>query len=164
MSITLPRIRRDSKPQRKHRADDRIAELEAQHAAELTALRDENVTLLNRQASSDDFFALLANDVYTTNAAWKQEKQARGEAEEAAAQMRMERDEWMNEALALRARFGPQIAAEANANRIDVPPMVRDTSAVEDQATGPIDVRALWEARDAGLLGPVTDPGQVTAT
>lgn len=37
-------------------------------------------------------------------------------------------------------------------------------SAIEDQATGPIDVRALWEARDAGLLGPlrpVTDPGHI---
>lgn len=151
MSIALPRIRRDSKPQRKHRADDRIAELRA-----------DNVKLLNRQAAADDFFALLANDVYVTNAALGQEKQARGEAEEAAAQMRMERDQWRDEALALRARFGPQIAAEINANRIDVPPMIRDTSAMEDQATGPIDVTALWEARDAGLLGPVTDPGHAT--
>lgn len=76
-------------------------------------------------------------------------------------QARDERDEWRDEALRLRAKFGPQLAAEANANRITVPPMVRDTSAVEDQATGPIDVKALWDARDAGLLGPVTDPGHV---
>jgi chromosome segregation ATPase len=52
-------------------------------------------------------------------------------------------------------------AAEANTNRVDVPSMVRDTSAIEDQATGPIDVRTLWAARDAGLLGPVTDPGHI---
>lgn len=77
-------------------------------------------------------------------------------------QAREERDQWRDEALRLRAKFGPQLAAEANATRITVPPMVRDTSALEDQATGPIDVRALWEARDAGLLGPVTDPGRIT--
>lgn len=158
MSIALPRIRRDSKPQRKHRADDRIAELNER----IADLCRDAVKLMDRQAAADDFFALLANDVYTTNAALGQEKQARGEAEEAAAQMRMERDEWMNEALALRARFGPQIAAEENANRIDVPPMVRDTSDPRDQATGPINVTALWEARDAGLLGTVTDPGHAT--
>jgi chromosome segregation ATPase len=73
--------------------------------------------------------------------------------------LRLEREET--------ARLREQLAAyksrEANANRVDVPPMVRDTSAIEDQATGPIDVRALWEARDAGLLGigPVTDPGRI---
>ncbi|SOD80033.1 hypothetical protein SAMN06272781_6834 [Streptomyces sp. 1222.2] len=63
-----------------------------------------------------------------------------------------ERDVLLAEVLRFRARFGAQLAAEANANRIDVPPMVRDTSAIEDQATGPIDVRPLWAARDAGLL------------
>ncbi|NED75311.1 hypothetical protein G3I51_23910 [Streptomyces sp. SID9944] len=42
----------------------------------------------------------------------------------------------------------------ATATAVTVPPMVRDTSAIEDQATAPIDVRPLWVARDAGLLGP----------
>jgi outer membrane murein-binding lipoprotein Lpp len=78
-----------------------------------------------------------------------------------ARQAREERDEWRNRALALQARFGAQLAAEDNAHRVDVPPMVRDTSAIEDQATGPIDVRTLREAANAGLLGPVTDPGHV---
>lgn len=76
--------------------------------------------------------------------------------------VREDRDDWRDEVLALRARFGAQIAAEANANAVTVPPMVRDTTAIEDQATGPIDVRTLWAARDAGLLGPVVDPGHVT--
>lgn len=49
----------------------------------------------------------------------------------------------------------------ANATRVDVPPMERDTSAVEDQATGPIDVQTLWDAHGTG---PVTDPGQVRQT
>ena len=62
----------------------------------------------------------------------------------------------------LRKRLAPFLSAQANANRVDVPPMERDTSAIEDQATGPINVTALWEARDAGLLGPVTDPGRIT--
>lgn len=59
-------------------------------------------------------------------------------------------------------------AYKANAEAVTVPPMERDTRAVEDQATGPIDVRPLWEA-----LGPVVrvstsgasaDPGHVPAT
>lgn len=73
-----------------------------------------------------------------------------------------DRDEWRDEALALRARFGAQIAAEANANRVTVPPMERDTTAIEDQATGPIYVQTLRDAAAAGLLGPVTDPGHIT--
>ena len=67
-----------------------------------------------------------------------------------------ERDGLAEELAALKTKFGPQLAAEANANRVDVPPMVRDTSAPEDQATAPIDVRPLWEALG---VGPVTDPG-----
>lgn len=115
-------------------------------------LRRDIAKLLNRQAAADDFFALLLNDVVTTNAAWEQEKQLRGEAEEAASQMQMDRDEWRDEALRLRARFGAQLAAEANATAVTVPCGYRDTSAIEDQATGPIDVRPLWAAADAGLL------------
>lgn len=119
---------------------------------EVQRLREDIAKLLNRQAGSDDFFALLMHDVVTTNAAWQQEKQLRGEAEEAASQMQMDRDGWRDEALRLRARFGAQIAAEANASAVTVPCGYRDTSAIEDQATGPIDVRPLWAAADAGLL------------
>jgi hypothetical protein len=69
-----------------------------------------------------------------------------------------ERDYWRDEALALKARFGPHLAAEANAHRIDVPPMVRPVDGPEDEATAPIDVRPLWAALGAG---PVTDPGRI---
>lgn len=149
MSLTIPFVgRRD----RKHRAVDKVAEL-----------RGENIQLLTRMAAADDFFAVLMHDVTTTNTAWEREKELRGEAEEAAAQMRMERDEWMAEALALRAQLAPYKAAEANAHRIDVPPMVRDTAAIEDQATGPIDVRTLWAAASTGPIGPVMDPGHVAS-
>ena len=70
------------------------------------------------------------------------------------------RDELLTEVTALKERFGPELAAEANANAIDVPPMARIGA---DQETVPqgIDVRPLWAARDAGLLGPVTDPGHI---
>ena len=67
-------------------------------------------------------------------------------------------DELLTEVTALKERFGPELAAEANANAIDVPPMARIGA---DQDTAPIDVRPLWAARDAGLLGPVTDPGHI---
>ncbi|MFD9284879.1 hypothetical protein ACFWD7_48025 [Streptomyces mirabilis] len=132
-------------------------------ADKLAELRYENRKLLTRQMAADDYFALLMQDRDEVYTAWTWAEQARQEAETAAACMQSERDEWRDEALRLRARFGAQLAAEANANRVDVPPMVRDTSAIEDQATGPIDVTTLWEARDAGLLGPVTDPGRVHA-
>jgi outer membrane murein-binding lipoprotein Lpp len=79
---------------------------------------------------------------------------------EDARQASQERDEWRARALALQARFGAQIAAEENANAITVPPAVRPIDGPEDEATAPIDVRPLWKARDAGLLGPVLDPGQ----
>ncbi|MEU9436546.1 hypothetical protein [Streptomyces sp. NPDC048252] len=74
-----------------------------------------------------------------------------------------ERDHLEREVAALKRRFAAQLAADANTHRITVPPMVRDTSAIEDQATGPINVRSLREAAAAGLLGPihaVTDPGR----
>ncbi|AWT42609.1 MULTISPECIES: hypothetical protein [Streptomyces] len=72
-----------------------------------------------------------------------------------------ERDELAEELAALKRRFAALLAVEANTHRIDVPPMVRDTSAIEDQATEPIDVRPLQEAAALGLLGPVTDPGRI---
>ncbi|WP_372344639.1 hypothetical protein [Streptomyces sp. KL116D] len=43
----------------------------------------------------------------------------------------------------------------ANRDAVTVPPMERDTTAIEDQATAPIDVTTLREAAAAGRLGPV---------
>jgi hypothetical protein len=148
VSLTIPFVgRRD----RKHSPDTVIRNL-----------RRDMAKVMNRQAAADDFFAVLLNDVTVTNAAWEQEKQLRGEAEEAAAQMRMDRDEWMAEALRLRALLAPYKAAEANAHRVDVPAMERDTSHPADQATAPIDVRPLWDALGVGPTTAVTDPGHVT--
>jgi len=134
----------------------------------VTELRDENRKLLTRQMAADDYFALLVQDRNEVYAAWEDERRKREDAEQAAAAMQSERDElleecveWRVEAQTLRKRLAPFLAAEANAHRVDVPPMERDTSAIEDQATGPIDVRTLQEAANAGLLGPVTDPGHI---
>jgi hypothetical protein len=129
----------------------------------VTELRAENVILLGNLHSAGDAIALLRQDLAEAHA-------HQAVAEEIVVQqladiddVTAERDQLLDEVLMFRARFGPQLAAEANANRITVPPMVRDTTAIEDQATGPINVTALWEARDAGLLGPVTNPGHVHA-
>jgi hypothetical protein len=155
VSLTIPFVSR--RDRRKHSPDTIIRNL-----------RDENVKLLNRQAAADDFFALLIQDRNDVYAAWEDERRKRGAAEQAAAAMQSERDElleecaeWRVEAQTLGNRLAPFLAAEANAHRVTVPPMVRDTSAIEDQATGPINVTALWEAADAGLLGAVTNPGHM---
>lgn len=124
-------------------------------------LRDENRRLLTIVAGADDAFALL-------HQALAEARAKQGEAEEIVVKqladiddLTTERDGLLDEVLKFRARFGPQLAAEANAAAVTVPPMVRDTTAIEDQATGPIYVRPLQEAAAAGLLGPVLNPGRV---
>jgi hypothetical protein len=128
---------------------------------EVERLRENEIALLTNLHAAGDEIALLLNDLADAH-------KKQGEAEELVVKqladiddLTVERDHWRDTALALQKRFGPQLAAEANANAVTVPPMVRDTTAIEDQATGPIDVSPLWAARDAGLLGPVTDPGRI---
>lgn len=58
-------------------------------------------------------------------------------------------------------------AYKANVEAVTVPPMERDTRNGADQATGPIDVRPLWEAHGMGPIvqvstsGASANPGQV---
>ncbi|MFD8200602.1 hypothetical protein [Streptomyces sp. NPDC059701] len=134
----------------RRRAVDKVAEL-----------REENRRLFTRLMGADDAFALLHQQLADTAA-----RQA--EAEEIIVQqlanlddLHAENEQLRDELAALKVRFGPELAAEANANAIAVPPMVRDTSAIEDQATQPIPVVTLAEAAAAGRLGPVTDPGHI---
>jgi predicted nucleic acid-binding Zn-ribbon protein len=56
-----------------------------------------------------------------------------------------ERDQAQAELAALRAQLAPYLAADATAGAITVPQMERDTSAIEDQATAPIQVTTLRE-------------------
>ncbi|MFF7824249.1 hypothetical protein ACFZCM_03400 [Streptomyces rochei] len=69
-----------------------------------------------------------------------------------------ENDQLRDELAALKVRFGPELAAEANAHPITVPPMIRPVDGPEDQATAPIDVKPLWDALG---VRPVTDPGKI---
>lgn len=126
-------------------------------ADKLAELRDDVRSLLTFKMAADDYFALLTQDRDEVYACWREEQVLRQEAEETAARMQSERDEWRDEALALRTRFSPQLAAEANADAVTVPPAIRDTSAFEDQATEPIKVLTLQEA--FGGTDPAHVPG-----
>lgn len=59
--------------------------------------------------------------------------------------LKNERDELRADNEALRRQLAPYLAADANAAAVTVPQMVRDTSAIEDQATAPIRVTTLRE-------------------
>jgi small-conductance mechanosensitive channel len=69
-------------------------------------------------------------------------------AEEAERQL----DEQMVELVALR-QFKANVTSVSSLPEHDPDP--------DDQDTGTFNVTALWDARDAGLLGPVTDPGRI---
>ncbi|MCX4596174.1 hypothetical protein OG819_42935 [Streptomyces sp. NBC_01549] len=160
MSITIPFVSRREKPRKANRVEVKLARTREQ----LAAVRQDNVKLLNRQAEADDFFALLMNDVVTTNEAWQQEKKARTLLEDINRSLRSEVDAWQELADDLRAQLAPFLAAEANANRVDVPPMVRPIDGPEDQATGPIYVKPLWEALGVHYAGPgAASPAHVPA-
>ena len=137
----------------------RPKERKHRHADTIRRLRREKRQLLDRQQAADDYFQRLIADRNEVYSCWLDERDGRLIAESAASQMRSERDEWRDEALRLRARFGAQIAAEANANAVTVPPMVRPIDGPQDEATAPIDVRPLWDALGVGPTTAVTDPG-----
>jgi hypothetical protein len=123
---------------------------------EVERLRERGQQLETALGSAGDEVALLRWDLTVAHHHLDEAQEIVVQQQATVDELTTERDYWRDEALALKARFGPHLAAEANANRIDVPRMVRDTTAIEDQATGPIDVRPLW---DAVGIRPVTDPG-----
>jgi hypothetical protein len=126
---------RRPRPARKHRATDEVERLRG-------LLDGANILIRGMQLQVDDRDASLA-------AAHARQNELEGLADKLQAEaieLTEERDH-LDEALAaLRRRFAVELAADANATAITVPLMVRDTSAIEDQATGPIDVRTLWDA------------------
>ena len=132
-------------------------------ADKVEELRRDIFHLLTQKAAADDAFMLLHQELADAH-------KKQGEAEELVVKqladiddLTAERDALAEEVTALKRRFGPQLAAEANANAVTVPSWVRDTSDPADQATGPIDVSPLWAARDAGLLGPDDDTQPIEA-
>jgi hypothetical protein len=124
-------------------------------------LREDIAKLLDWQMAADDYFARLVADRADVYAAWECEAQARQEAEDVAAATRTDLDAAEAELGYLRKRLAPFLAAEANANRITVPPMVRPIDGPEDQATGPIYVQPLWDALGTGPTAAVTNPSRV---
>lgn len=139
----IPRLKGNGR----RRAVDKVAEL-----------RDENRRLFTRLMGADDAFALLHQQLAETAARQAEAEEIVVKQQADIDDLTEENEQLRDELAALKVRFGPELAAEANAHPITVPPMVRDTSAFEDQATAPIDVRPLWDA-----LGPrpVTNPGRV---
>lgn len=125
---------------------------------ELDRLKEKVRKLLAWQEQADDYFNRIIADRADVYAAWEDERDGRIVAESAATQLRIERDEWMAEAERLAAELAPYKAAEANAAAVDVPPMKRIGC---DDDTTSVDVTALWEAAEAGLL-PGCGPGRLT--
>jgi chromosome segregation ATPase len=149
---------RRPRPVRKHRADDRIADLQAQHAAEMERLQLKlgwaNSLIRTQQVQIDD--AEIKRDWIASRQAEAEELVVKLQAD--VVDLTAERDRLAEDLAALRNRFGAQLAAEANANRVDVPPMRRIGT---DQDTKSVDVTSLWAAADAGLL-PGCGPGRLT--
>jgi hypothetical protein len=130
----------------RRRAIDKVAELR----------RDLSLALSQMHAAGDEI-ALLQQDLAEARGMQAEAEEIVVQQQATVDELTTERDSWRDQALALKARFSAQLAADANANRIDVLPMIRPIDGPEDQATGPIDVRPLW---DAVGIRPVTDLGR----
>ena len=122
---------------------------------EVERLRENEISLLTALHAAGDDIAALRQKL-------AQARQHQAEAELVVVcqqadidDLTAERDGLNEELAGLKTKFAAELAEEANANAITVPIAVRDTSSPEDQATAPIDVRPLWEARDAGLLDTI---------
>ncbi|WP_392750629.1 hypothetical protein [Streptomyces sp. LN590] len=108
-------------------------------------LREENRLLLAREVAASDFFALLIHDRDDVYAAWQQSQKRAADAELVVVCQQGAIEDLAAEVTSLKAQL-------ANATRVDVPLMERDTRHGADQATTPIDVRPLW---DAIGIGPI---------
>ncbi|MFG3136049.1 hypothetical protein ACGFZA_07480 [Streptomyces sp. NPDC048211] len=135
---------------RKHRAVDAV-----------TQLRDENRRLLGQLIGAHDHIAIQDHTLAEVRV-------LRAEAEQVVVclaanveELTEERDQLAEANEALRTQLAPYLAADANRDAITVPDLVRDTAAVEDQATAPIDVRPLWEAHGISPVLRIADAPSV---
>ncbi|MDQ0694294.1 hypothetical protein [Streptomyces sp. W4I9-2] len=135
-----------SKP--KHRAADKVAELERQ----LKDQQAQTASAFGQLIGAADTIAILEADLADVRA-------KRAKAEQVVVCLAADLDDLAAENIglldrneALQKQLAPFLAAEANRNAVTVPPAERDTSRFEDQATAPIDVRDL---RDRFAAGPV---------
>ncbi|WP_030917472.1 hypothetical protein [Streptomyces sp. NRRL B-24720] len=144
MSLHLG-IRRHSRP--KHRAVDAVEDL-----------REENRHLRAQLVGAATAVGQLDQRL---TAAHNQLKAANGTNVSLARQVNglsTERNELVDENEALLQQLAPYLAADANRNAVTVPPSIRDTTAGEDQATTPINVRPLWDALGIGPIVRVDNP------
>ncbi|MEV5862333.1 hypothetical protein AB0L83_21790 [Streptomyces sp. NPDC052071] len=111
----------------KHRAEDVIASLRAQ----LVGAGD-HIGYLERTLADTNAYRAEAEMVVVCQGA-------------EIGDLKDERDQMQAELVNVRQVLAPYLAAEANAGAVTVPEMVRDTSALEDQATAPIAVTTLRE-------------------
>ncbi len=125
---------------------------------EVERLREREQQLETALGAAGDEVALLRWDVTVAHHHLDEAQATVVQQQAAIDDLTAERDQWMAEALALKARFSAELAVEANTHRIDVPPMVRPVDGPEDEATAPIDVQPLWDALG---IQPVTDPGPI---
>ncbi|MYX67310.1 hypothetical protein K388_05043 [Streptomyces sp. KhCrAH-43] len=108
----------------KHRAIDAVTDLRAENhqlraqvinaGQAITALEHQLADVRGKRAEAEQVVVCLSADL--------------GDRTE-------ERDQLRDEVAALRARLAPYLAADANANKITVPPSIRDTDDGADQAT-----------------------------
>lgn len=116
-------------------------------------LRDENKRLLTRQMAADDYFALLRQDVAVTNEALRKERERREIADRALAQA--------EEAIRLRDREIADLRRKLDVG-VKAEHVIAETQELSAEEVRRHCVMPLGQAREAGLLGPVTDPGRTT--
>lgn len=124
----------------------------------VTELRDENRRLRTQVTNASNAYRILDQHLAEARKRKAEVEKINVKQQADIDDLTAENEQLRDELAALKIRFGPQFAAEANAQRITVPPIVRDTSAIEDQATQPIPVLTLQQAHG---IGPVTDPGRI---
>ncbi|WP_405944695.1 hypothetical protein [Streptomyces sp. NBC_00932] len=137
-TLAIPGLRRAP---RRHRAADRVTELQAENLR----LRDALTQLRTERREALDAGGALRVDLADA------ERVAVCALDELQDRT-VERDRLAEQNEGLRLRLAPYLAAEANAAAVTVPPAVRDTTAIEDQATAPVDVR---DVRARFADGPV---------
>jgi septal ring factor EnvC (AmiA/AmiB activator) len=144
MSLHLG-IRRNSRP--KHRAVDAVEDLRE----EARRLREQLVGAASAIGHLDQRLAEVTGQLIATRG-------TNANLIRQANDLAIERNQLARDNETLAAQLAPYLAADANRNAITVPPSVRDTTAGEDQATTPIDVRPLWQAIGISPIVRVDNP------
>ncbi|MGV0098127.1 hypothetical protein [Streptomyces californicus] len=128
-----------SRTKPKHRAADAVANL-----------RDENRRLLAQLVGAHGHIAVQERQLADVRAKQTEAEQVVVCLDADLDERTVELDQAQAEIRQLHAQLAPYLAADANANAITVPPAERDTTAVEDQATAPINTRELHARFAAG--------------